>query len=115
MSVVSKLQFTHASRSSRSWLSKQPKLGQSSKLVVASLSCAELGTAQPQLVFYTIVNKYSHVTFVSDEVNHFGAHKGKKNPNSMLIHSSFGFAARISRPYTAKPLYQLQRWCCTQL
>ena len=50
MSVVSKLQFTHASISSRSWLSKQPKLVQSSKLVVASLSCAELGTAQSQLV-----------------------------------------------------------------
>ena len=50
MSVVSKLQFTHASRSSHSWLSKQPQLVQSSKLLVASLSCAELGTAQPQLV-----------------------------------------------------------------
>ena len=50
MSVVSKLQLTHASRSSHSWLSKQPQLVKSSKLVVASLSCAELGTAQPQLV-----------------------------------------------------------------
>ena len=51
MSVVSKLHFTYASRSSHSWLSKQSKLVQSSKLVEASLSCAELGTAQPQLVF----------------------------------------------------------------
>ena len=51
VSVVSKLQFTHASKSSHSWLSKQPQLVKSSKLVVASLSCAELGTAQPQLVF----------------------------------------------------------------
>ena len=51
MSLVSKLQFTHAFRSSHSWLSKQPQLVQSSKLVVASLSCPELGTAQPQLVF----------------------------------------------------------------
>ena len=50
VSVVSKLQFTHASRSSHSWLSKQSQLAQSSKLVVASLSCPELGTAQPQLV-----------------------------------------------------------------
>ena len=50
MLTVSKLQFTHASRSSHSLLSKQPQLVQSSKLVVASLSCAELGTAQPQLV-----------------------------------------------------------------
>ena len=59
VSVVSKLQFTHASRSSHSWLSKQPRLVQSSKLVVASqltksqwvasLSWSELGTAQPQL------------------------------------------------------------------
>ena len=31
-------------------MSRQPQLVQSSKLVVASLSCAELGTAQPQLV-----------------------------------------------------------------
>ena len=51
MSLVSKLQFTHASRSSHSWLSRQPQLVQSSKLLVASLSCPELGTAQPQLVF----------------------------------------------------------------
>ena len=50
MSVVSKLQLTHASRSSHSWLSKKPQLVLSSKLVVASLSCAEFGTAQPQLV-----------------------------------------------------------------
>ena len=52
VSVVSKLQFTHASRSSPSWLSKQPQLVQSFKLVVASLSCAELGTAQLQLVLF---------------------------------------------------------------
>ena len=51
MSVVSKLQFTHAFRSSHSWLSKQPQL----VLLVASLSCAELGTAQPQLVFIIVV------------------------------------------------------------
>ena len=44
VSVVSRLQFTHASRSSQSWLAKQPQL------LVASLSCPELGTAQPQLV-----------------------------------------------------------------
>ena len=50
MSVDSKLQFTHASSFSHSWQSKQPQLVQSSKLVVASLSYAELGTAQPQLV-----------------------------------------------------------------
>ena len=49
-SKLRSLHFTHASRSSHSWLSKQPQLVQSSKLVVASLSCAELGTAQPQLV-----------------------------------------------------------------
>ena len=52
MSVVSKLQFTQASRSSHSWLSKQLQLVQSSKLVVAGLSFPELGTAQPQLAFY---------------------------------------------------------------
>ena len=50
VSVVSKMQFTHTSRSSHSWLSKQPKLVQSSKQLVASLSCPELGTAQPKLV-----------------------------------------------------------------
>ena len=50
VSVVSKVQFTNASGSSHSWLSKQPQLVQSSKLVVTSLSCPELGTAQPQLV-----------------------------------------------------------------
>ena len=55
MSVVSKLQFTHATRSSHSGLSKQPQLVQSSKIVVASLNCAELGTAQPQLVTFFIV------------------------------------------------------------
>ena len=54
VSVVSKMQFTRASRSSHRWLSKQPQLVQSSKLVVASLSYAELGTAQPQLVFIII-------------------------------------------------------------
>ena len=37
-------------RSSHGLLSKQPQQVQSSKLVVVSLSCAELGTAQPQLV-----------------------------------------------------------------
>ena len=45
MPVGSKLQLIQASGSSLSWLSKQPQL------VVASLSFAELGTAQPQLVF----------------------------------------------------------------
>ena len=50
MSVDSKLQFTHASSSSHSWLSMQPQQVQSSKLMVTSLSCAELGTAQLQLV-----------------------------------------------------------------
>ena len=50
VSVVSKLQFTYASRSSHNWLSNQPQLVQSSKLVVASLSCPDLGTAQLQLV-----------------------------------------------------------------
>ena len=50
VSVVSKLQFTQASISSHSWLSKQLQLVQSSKLVVAGLSFPELGTAQPQLV-----------------------------------------------------------------
>ena len=64
MSVVSKLQFTHASRSSHSWLSKQPQLMQSSKLQVASLSCAELGTAQPQLVV-----TFSHRTAVHIKKN----------------------------------------------
>ena len=59
VSVVSKLQFTHASRSSHSWLSKQPQLVQSFKLLVANLSCAELGTAQPQLVFVIICSLYS--------------------------------------------------------
>ena len=54
MSVVSKLQFNNASGSSHSWLSKQPQLVQSSKLVVANLSCTELGTAQPQLVTFFI-------------------------------------------------------------
>ena len=54
MSVVSKLQFTRASRSSNSWLSKQPQLVQSSKLLVASLSCAELGTVQTQLVHVSL-------------------------------------------------------------
>ena len=63
MSVVSKLQFTHASRSSHSWLSKQPQLVQSSKLVVASLSCAELGTAQPQLVIFIFKNTSSFLFF----------------------------------------------------
>ena len=38
-------------RSSHGLLSKQPQQVQSSKLVVVSLSCPELGTAQPQLVF----------------------------------------------------------------
>ena len=52
MSVDSKLQFTHASSSSHSWLSMQPQQVQSSKLMVTSLSCAELGTAQLQLVQY---------------------------------------------------------------
>ena len=52
MLVYSKLQFTHASSFSHSWLGRQLQLVQSSKLVVASLSCAELGTAQPQLVFH---------------------------------------------------------------
>ena len=52
--VFFKLQFTHASRSSHSWLSKQPQLVHSSKLVVASLSCPELGTAQPQLVIFFV-------------------------------------------------------------
>ena len=51
VSVVSKLQFIHASRSSHSWLSKQPKLVQISKLLVGSLSFAELDTAQPKLVW----------------------------------------------------------------
>ena len=50
MSVYSNLQFTHASRSSHTLLSKQPQIVQGSKLVLASLSYAELGTAQPQLV-----------------------------------------------------------------
>ena len=58
MSVVSKLQFTHASRSSYSWLSKQPQILQSSKLVEATLSCAELGTAQPQLVLFYLILFY---------------------------------------------------------
>ena len=58
MSVVSKLQFTHASRSSHSWLSKQPQLVQSSKLLVARLSCPELGTAQPQLVSFFAIGVY---------------------------------------------------------
>ena len=31
------------------------------------------------IVFCTITNKYSQVTFVSDEKNHFGAHKGQTN------------------------------------
>ena len=52
VSAVSKLQFTQASRSIHSWLSKQLQLLQSSKLVVAGLTFPELGTAQPQLVYF---------------------------------------------------------------
>ena len=56
----SQVQFTHTSRSSHSWLSKQPQLVQSSKLLVASLSCAELGTAQPKLVSSHVHSTYQH-------------------------------------------------------
>ena len=49
------LQPIQASSSSPSWRSKQSQLVGSSKLVVAGLSFAELGTAQPQLVFVCIV------------------------------------------------------------
>ena len=52
MPVYSKLQLTQASSSSHNWLTKQPQLVGSSKLVVAGLGCAELGTAQPQLVLF---------------------------------------------------------------
>ena len=68
MSVVSKLQFTHASRSSHSWLSKHPQLVQSSKLVVASLSCAELGTAQSQLVYFVKSNFENVIVSVNNKV-----------------------------------------------
>ena len=47
MSVDFKLHFTQASSSSQSWLSKQTQLVGSSKVVVASLSCAELGHLSP--------------------------------------------------------------------
>ena len=46
--------YKYASRSSHSWLSKQPQLVQSSKLLVASPSCAMLNKAQPQLVYFSI-------------------------------------------------------------
>ena len=36
---------------------------QSSKLLVASLSCPELGTAQPQLVIIVVVNALLVVTY----------------------------------------------------
>ena len=36
------------------------------------------------IVFFTIANKYSQVTFVSDEENHFGAHKGRTNLKIIL-------------------------------
>ena len=64
MSVVSKMQFTRASRSSHRWLSKQPQLVKSSKLVVASLSCADFGTAQPQLVSPIFQNHRSIKVYV---------------------------------------------------
>ena len=66
VSVVSKLQFTYASISSHSWLSKQPQLVQSSILVVASLSCPELGTAQPQLVLIF----FGHPFSISFKISH---------------------------------------------
>ena len=59
MSLDYKLQFILASSSIHSWLSKQSQLVQSSKLVIASLSCAELGTAQPQLVIIIITSARS--------------------------------------------------------
>ena len=52
--VDSMLRLSQAFSSSHSWLSRQPHLVQSSKLLVASLSCPELGTAQPQLVLIIV-------------------------------------------------------------
>ena len=110
MSVVSKLQFTHASRSSHSWLSKQPKLLQSSKLVVASLSCAELGRAQPRLV--VIVAAYVSVVvqvlvvalimvliIVADHIV-FGCGKEMLSWNSWRL--LFSFCYFMSNPNTVE-------------
>ena len=57
MPVNFKLQLNQASSFCPSWLSKQPQLVQSSKLLVASPSCAMLGKAQPQLVYFSIFFK----------------------------------------------------------
>ena len=54
MSVDSKLQLTQALNSSHGDVNKQHQLVGSSKIVVASLSCAELGTVQPQLVHFSL-------------------------------------------------------------
>ena len=76
MSVDSKLQFTHASSSSHSWLSMQPQQVQSSKLMVTSLSCAELGPAQLQLQeCFKVVFQISEISF---KINFFGFIFGPK-------------------------------------
>ena len=46
---------------------------QSSKLVIASLSCAELGTAQPQLVFLNSPVCLFGVVLIFEVVSLFGA------------------------------------------
>ena len=83
MSVDSKLQFTHASSSSHSWLSKQPQQVQSSKRMVASLSCAELGTAQPRPSRSSTFQKCFKVVFqiseISFKLNFFWIHFWPQN------------------------------------
>ena len=53
--VDSKLQLTQPP--GHRWLCKQPQILGSSESVLASLSCAELGTAQPQLLVVVIPGK----------------------------------------------------------
>ena len=45
-------------------MSKQPQLVKSSKLVVASLSFPELGTAQPQLVIVIVVVAPTNLPYI---------------------------------------------------
>ena len=45
-------------------------------LIFQLISCQKWSGRKLKLVFCKYANKYSHVTFVFDEYQHFGAHKG---------------------------------------
>ena len=78
----------------------------SSKLVVASLSCAELGTAQPQLVFiyHTIMSNDKQI--FNDQKDTISQHLKRATLSlcMLTIHNC------IMEPITAKPSWPPETW-----